>query len=225
MPSPRPAYRLIPSQFPPIGLFDAVATAADLAAVMDLVGWTNDRLVADRITRLLGRTLPCLSCHCARQDRQSAGPDRRDRRLARGQTTGRLWDCLLGFLDPETNARYPDPALQTNLDLSHVSYVATANGLDPLPSSIRDRFRVAWFRKPSADDLDALLPAVIADLAQECGLDQSWVPPLDGLERRAVAQHWRGGSARLAHDRRQSVWALLEKACQETIKANYDDHL
>jgi hypothetical protein len=51
-PAPRPAYRLIPSQFPPIGLFDTVATAADLSAVMELVGWTNDRLVADRIDRL-----------------------------------------------------------------------------------------------------------------------------------------------------------------------------
>ena len=51
-PSPQPAYRLIPSQFPPIGLFDTVATAADLAAVMELVGWTNDRLVAGRIARL-----------------------------------------------------------------------------------------------------------------------------------------------------------------------------
>jgi hypothetical protein len=51
-PAPRPAHRLIPSQFPPIGLFDTVATAADLAAVMELVGWTNDRLVAERIDRL-----------------------------------------------------------------------------------------------------------------------------------------------------------------------------
>jgi hypothetical protein len=50
--APQPAHRLIPSQFPPIGLFDTVATAADLAAVMELVGWTNDRLVADRIDRL-----------------------------------------------------------------------------------------------------------------------------------------------------------------------------
>jgi hypothetical protein len=49
---PQPAHRLIPSQFPPIGLFDTVATAADLANVMELVGWTNDRLVADRLARL-----------------------------------------------------------------------------------------------------------------------------------------------------------------------------
>ncbi|MBB3643917.1 hypothetical protein FHX14_000076 [Rhizobium sp. BK619] len=50
--APRPSYRLIPSQFPPIGLFDTVTRASDLEAVMELVGWTNDRLVADRIRRL-----------------------------------------------------------------------------------------------------------------------------------------------------------------------------
>jgi RES domain len=51
-PAPRPAYRLIPSRFPPIGAFDTVATAADLEAVMELEGWTNDRLVAHRLARL-----------------------------------------------------------------------------------------------------------------------------------------------------------------------------
>ncbi|MGR9194500.1 RES family NAD+ phosphorylase [Rhizobium leguminosarum] len=50
--APRPSYRLIPSQFPPIGLFETVTRVADLEAVMELVGWTNDRLVADRIQRL-----------------------------------------------------------------------------------------------------------------------------------------------------------------------------
>lgn len=51
-PAPHPTHRLIPSRFPPIGLFDTVATAADLAAVMELAGWTNDRLVAERVARL-----------------------------------------------------------------------------------------------------------------------------------------------------------------------------
>lgn len=51
-PSPQPTCRLIPSRFPPIGLFDTVATAADLEPVMELAGWTNDRLVAERIARL-----------------------------------------------------------------------------------------------------------------------------------------------------------------------------
>jgi RES domain len=50
--APAAAWRLVPSRFPPIGLFDTVATAADLAAVMDLAGWTNDRMVAERLARL-----------------------------------------------------------------------------------------------------------------------------------------------------------------------------
>ena len=109
---------------------------------------------------------------------------------------GRLWDCLLGFLEVESAGRYPDPALQTPLDLSHVSYISTANSIDPLPSPIRDRFRVVTFPKPSPDHLNALLPAILADLARERGLDRRWVMPLDNSEHAAVARHWRGGSVR-----------------------------
>jgi len=50
--APHPSHRLIPSRFPPIGLFDSVAEAGDLEAVMELAGWTNDRLVAERLARL-----------------------------------------------------------------------------------------------------------------------------------------------------------------------------
>jgi hypothetical protein len=109
---------------------------------------------------------------------------------------GRLWDCLLGFLEPETAARYPDPALQTNLDLSEVSYVATANSAEPIPAPLRDRFRIFAFPKPRSSDLEALLPAVLADLASERRLDRRWFTPLDREERGAVAHHWHGGSVR-----------------------------
>ncbi|KQT09029.1 AAA family ATPase [Bradyrhizobium sp. Leaf396] len=128
---------------------------------------------------------------------------------------GRLWDCLLGFLEPETSVRYPDPALQTNLDLSHVSYIATANSLGPLPSPIRDRFRVVTFPKPTAAHLDALLPAMIADLARERGIDERWVRPLDGPEHLAVARGWRGGSVRRL---RRIVEAILQHRETETTR-------
>jgi len=45
--------RLIPSKFPPIGLFDTVATRADIDAVLDLSGWSNDRLVPGRLARIM----------------------------------------------------------------------------------------------------------------------------------------------------------------------------
>lgn len=109
---------------------------------------------------------------------------------------GRLWDCLLGFLEPETAARYPDPALQTDLDLSHVSYVATANSLDPLPSPLKDRLRIVDFPRARMEDIDALLPALLSDIAQEHGLDARWIAPLAGWERELAAQRWQGGSVR-----------------------------
>jgi ATP-dependent Lon protease len=109
---------------------------------------------------------------------------------------GRFWDALLGFLEPETAARYPDPALQVALNLSRVSYVATANNLDPLPSPLRDRFRVVELPKPTASDIDALIPAVLADIATERHLDSRWIPPLDQDDHAAARRLWQGGSIR-----------------------------
>ena len=40
----RPSHRLVPSRFPPVGLFDRVADARDLEAVFALEALTNDRL-------------------------------------------------------------------------------------------------------------------------------------------------------------------------------------
>ena len=50
-PSPRPAHRLIPSQFPPIGLFDTVATAADLATALGTTKPLWDGLIAEMADR------------------------------------------------------------------------------------------------------------------------------------------------------------------------------
>jgi RES domain len=47
-----PTYRLIPSRYPPLSAFDSVTSADDLEAVMELEGWTNDRLVLERVSRL-----------------------------------------------------------------------------------------------------------------------------------------------------------------------------
>ncbi|MAJ64560.1 MAG: hypothetical protein CBB62_10165 [Micavibrio sp. TMED2] len=50
--APERTHRLIPSRFPPINAFEAVTQPADLAPVLELEGWTNDRLVAARGKRL-----------------------------------------------------------------------------------------------------------------------------------------------------------------------------
>lgn len=40
-------HRLIPSRYPPVGIFDDVASADDLVIILELEGWTNDRLTAE----------------------------------------------------------------------------------------------------------------------------------------------------------------------------------
>jgi len=47
-----PTFRAVPSRYPPIQAFADVAAPDDLAAVMELEGWTNDRLVQHRLRRL-----------------------------------------------------------------------------------------------------------------------------------------------------------------------------
>lgn len=49
---PGRTYRLVPSCYPPIAAFEDVSSADELEAVMELEGWTNDRLVAERLARL-----------------------------------------------------------------------------------------------------------------------------------------------------------------------------
>jgi hypothetical protein len=44
--------RLVPSRFPPVPLFERVTSPKDLEAVLELEGWTNDRLVQARLERL-----------------------------------------------------------------------------------------------------------------------------------------------------------------------------
>ncbi len=43
----RATHRLIPSRYPSAGILDTVAAAADLQAVFELEGWTNDRISAE----------------------------------------------------------------------------------------------------------------------------------------------------------------------------------
>lgn len=50
--APSVTSRLVPSRFPPISVFASVASPEDLEAVFELEGWTNDRMVANRLAQL-----------------------------------------------------------------------------------------------------------------------------------------------------------------------------
>lgn len=84
-PAPARTHRLIPSRFPPVDTFEDVARPEDLEPVLELEGWTNDRLVASRLKRLprdewvYGRAnasvVMAAFLHGAPQGTRFAGPD------------------------------------------------------------------------------------------------------------------------------------------------------
>jgi RES domain-containing protein len=43
----RDTHRLIPSRHPPVGIFDTIAAPEDLEIILELEGWTNDRISAE----------------------------------------------------------------------------------------------------------------------------------------------------------------------------------
>ena len=109
---------------------------------------------------------------------------------------GRLWDALLPLLETETASRYPDPAFQVEVDLAHVSWIATANAVDPLPGPLRDRLRVLAMPAPQIRHLESLIAPVLAGIAENRGLDRRLLENLDGEEIDVVRRGWQGGSIR-----------------------------
>jgi hypothetical protein len=112
------------------------------------------------------------------------------------RANGNLLDVLHGLLGTATSQRWRDPYLAGECDLSNVIWIATANAVDGLPGTLRDRMRVARFPDPSADHLPTLAQAALRNAAGERGGDPLWAAPLDAAELAALARFWKGGSIR-----------------------------
>jgi ATP-dependent Lon protease len=109
---------------------------------------------------------------------------------------GLLERALLPFPEPENARAYPDPYVQSDVDLSHVSYVLTANDAAALSGPLRDRLRIVPLPQPAIEHLPQLARAIVADVARERGGDARWFPSLDDGELAIAESLWRGGSVR-----------------------------
>lgn len=108
-----------------------------------------------------------------------------------GTYNGRLWDAMHPFLERETSARYPETGLgDVELDLSWVSYVATANSLDAVPSTLLDRFRILKVPSPTMAHLPALAAVVMRDLAKHDDV-RTYDEPLAEDELAVIGRVWR----------------------------------
>lgn len=70
-----------------------------------------------------------------------------------GRNNGNVYDTLLQLLEIRNAGVFYDECLLENIDLSRVTYLATANSTKELPLPIRDRVRVLRVPEPTADHM------------------------------------------------------------------------
>jgi len=192
-------------------LFDLL----DLPTVTFPCGGVSDSAFAGTARRWSSAE-PSLPLHLIR-DRACANPgillDELDKPAAgTGGNGGRLWDALVGMLEPETAGAWLDPYVGTEVNLSAVNWAATANDLRPIPDVLLDRFRIVRIAEPSSAHLPALAASMLAELCQERGQHEGWIGPLDGVELQALRRAWRGGSLRALRRLCEGVLAAREQA-------------
>lgn len=78
--------------------------------------------------------------------------------------------ALLGLLEPESNRNWYDLFLQTECDLSMMSFVLTTNSLQSLSKPLLSRCRLVYFDQPKREHIEAVVPHALSDLAREWGL-------------------------------------------------------
>ena len=102
---------------------------------------------------------------------------------------GRLVDGVLALTERETARAFQDPFLECPVDLSGVSYLATANTRAGLDVALLSRFRVLEMGPRTAASLPSLTRGILADLRAERGLDAAWLPDPDPEEEAVLAGH------------------------------------
>lgn len=111
-------------------------------------------------------------------------------KCATGHQNGNFLSTLTPYLERETSSALRDVSLDAVMDLSWVTYVATANTDTGLPSQIRDRFRVIRMPTPTLEHLPALVRNVLAEKAHDDGLDPAWAETLEDDELNLVGAAW-----------------------------------
>ncbi len=109
---------------------------------------------------------------------------------------GNLELSLMPFTEVETSARYPDPFIESDVDLSHVNFFLTANDDSKLQGPLRDRLRIVRMPEPRREHLPTLARAMVNDVARERGGNPAWWPHLNEDELEIAGRLWPGGSVR-----------------------------
>lgn len=89
---------------------------------------------------------------------------------------------LHSLLEPVTSSHVRDISLDFEFDASRVTWIATANELDRIPSSLRSRFREFWIEQPTGAQALQMAEVIAQEVHQEMKLP-GFQPPGQQLVR------------------------------------------
>ena len=98
---------------------------------------------------------------------------------------------LLGMLDQSTAAQYFDGCLATQIDLSHVNWVLTANRIDGLPAPLLSRVDIVEVNGPGPEHGEMILAALWRNVARDAGLPPSALPHIEAGAETALLRLFR----------------------------------
>jgi len=99
-----------------------------------------------------------------------------------GNRNGRMTDTLHQLLEQENARHWRDAYLCTEVDLSHVTWLAAANRVDQLNPSLLSRFTVTKVRAPVGSELFAVVHGAMRDFSRRLDLEPAWLPSINELE-------------------------------------------
>lgn len=142
-------------------------------------GSADNRLLAGT-ARGWSNAMPSYVLQIVRQSRV-ANPlmlvDEIDKTQADGRN-GDVRQTLLGMLEPTTAKAWLDEGLATQVNISGVSWVLTANDVHSLRGPLLTRLRVIEVTAPGPEYIDAVLLGVRRDIAGDLGVAERDLPDL-----------------------------------------------
>lgn len=87
-------------------------------------------------------------------------------------------DGLVAMLERETAKAFQDDNLRTEVDISQISFILTANSADNLTAPLLDRLTVYRIEPPDGKAFDGILEGLLDDIADEVGLARNELPTL-----------------------------------------------
>ena len=113
-----------------------------------------------------------------------------------GGQNGRFDEVILPFLEATSSKAMLDTYLEASVNLSAVTYLATANDVRKVGSVLRDRFQCIAAPVPRVEDLPVIVRQMQVELLEEQGFDARWLVPFGQDQIDLLASQWRPGSLR-----------------------------